>query len=187
MSKPRRWEMIYNTRTEKEQVTEIEYYRALLLLAGVPYTAEFEIKNGYHGYSSDPIYCQPWLMIMTKWGAVKIGWRKRVINIDWRDSNYPDALVEPPESWITHDKGFIHCYGYEQAITALKGMMARFERLDYFASMKDDSDKQAAEIERIAQIERDEKKRKREHEIEQARKLIAEVDGIRVEVVTRES
>lgn len=75
-----------------------------------------EIPNGYSsGISS------PWFIITTRIGRIKIGWRKRVINIDWTESLVKEQGDELfPE--INNTKGtkydkehYIHAWGYEEA------------------------------------------------------------------------
>lgn len=45
-----------------------------------------QIPNNYQ--PSDPFYALkfPWLLVTTRRGRIKLGWRKRVIEIDWSDS-----------------------------------------------------------------------------------------------------
>jgi hypothetical protein len=51
------------------------------LLALFPGCGHKKIPNEY---SSDPN--RPWLNVFTPKGTIKIGWRKRVINIDWSET-----------------------------------------------------------------------------------------------------
>ena len=73
-----------------------------------------EIPNGY---SNDEYFKMfPWFIITTKLGRIKIGWRKRVIEIDWSDS----AIVfEADDIFPTEDTTkigkLIHAWDYEQA------------------------------------------------------------------------
>ena len=57
---------------------------AFLQLAGMvnDYSEIFEIKNEYCDC------CDPWWLVKTKWGLIKMGWRKRVADIDWSDTPY---------------------------------------------------------------------------------------------------
>ena len=71
-----------------------------------------EIPNGY--CSS---YCckhLPWFIVTTNKGRIKIGWRKRVINIDWSDSIIEeDADTLFPNEDVTKFDKTIHAWGYE--------------------------------------------------------------------------
>lgn len=73
-----------------------------------------EIPNGY---CSD--YCCKhlhWFIITTNKGRIKIGWRKRVINIDWSDSIISEnaETLFPSEDVTKFDKT-IHAWGLEKA------------------------------------------------------------------------
>lgn len=73
-----------------------------------------EIENGY---CSD--YCckhLPWFVVTTVKGRIKIGWRKRVINITWDESTIEETAENlfPDEDVTKFDKT-IHAWGYEKA------------------------------------------------------------------------
>lgn len=73
-----------------------------------------EIPNGYcsNGCCAD----KPWFIVTTKIGRIKIGWRKRVINIDWSDSeNKTEAKVLFPDEDVTKYDRDIHACSYEKA------------------------------------------------------------------------
>lgn len=58
----------------------------------------------------------PWLIVTTKKGHIKIGWRKRVIVIDWSASIIEaesDTLF--PDEDVTKGEKYIHAWGYEKA------------------------------------------------------------------------
>lgn len=58
----------------------------------------------------------PWYVVTTPKGRIKIGWRKRVINIDWSDSiiegNSKDLF---PDEDVTRFEKTIHAWGYDKA------------------------------------------------------------------------
>lgn len=58
----------------------------------------------------------PWLLVTTTKGHIKIGWRKRVIVIDWSDS---DVKVKAKDLFqgeeTTMDGTMIHAWGYDKA------------------------------------------------------------------------
>lgn len=73
-----------------------------------------EIPNGYCSE-----YCckhLPWFIVTTTKGRIKIGWCKRVINIDWSDSTIKETSTNlfPDEDVTKFDKT-IHAWGYEKA------------------------------------------------------------------------
>lgn len=69
-----------------------------------------EIPNEYHPNG------HPWLMVTTKIGHIKIGWRKSVINIDWSETivNEKAETLFVNED-VTKDKKSIHAHGYTKA------------------------------------------------------------------------
>ena len=73
-----------------------------------------EIPNGYCSQ-----YCckhLPWFVVTTRIGRFKIGWRKRVISIDW--SQCPNTKIAEelfPQENVTKDERLIHAWSYEKA------------------------------------------------------------------------
>lgn len=69
---------------------------------------------------------RPWFVVTTPIGRVKIGWRKRVINIDWSESSLKEKAVELfPDEETTRVDQLIHAWDYERArayIQTLLGM-----------------------------------------------------------------
>lgn len=65
-------------------------------------------------YDSESI--EPWYSVTTYKGIIKIGWRKRVINIDWTlsDIEYNGRELFASED-VTKDDKFIHACSYEKA------------------------------------------------------------------------
>lgn len=73
-----------------------------------------EIPNGYCSE-----YCckhLPWFIVTTNKGRIKIGWRKRVIHIEWTDTIIEDnAETLFSEEDVTKYGKVIHAWGYEKA------------------------------------------------------------------------
>lgn len=68
-----------------------------------------ETTNEYGGLT-------PWYLVTTKIGRIKIGWRKRVIQIDWLGSQQTlkaDQLF--PNENVTKACWMIHAWGYDKA------------------------------------------------------------------------
>ena len=74
-----------------------------------------EIPNGYCPCA----ICNqtsPWFIVTTSKGKIKIGWRKRVINIDWKDSLIKESSETLfPNEDVTRWETGIHAWGYEKA------------------------------------------------------------------------
>lgn len=81
------------------------------LLSLFPGCGHKEIPNEY---GKDPN--RPWFNVFTPKGTVKIGWRKRVINIDWSQTIVAaggDELF--PNEDVTKGNHYIHAWSYEKA------------------------------------------------------------------------
>ncbi len=58
----------------------------------------------------------PWFNVTTSKGVIKIGWRSRVINIDWSDSDIKSKAEELfPEERVTKGDHYIHAWDYDKA------------------------------------------------------------------------
>lgn len=80
------------------------------------------IPNGYCSRAC----CKhlPWYNVTTRAGVFTIGWRKRVINIDWSKSLCEkDSDVVFPEVTDTKGDGYIHAYSYEDAKNYITRLM----------------------------------------------------------------
>lgn len=78
-----------------------------------------EIPNGYCSQACCIHY--PWFIVTTKIGHIKIGWRKRVINIDWSKTNQKKSANELfPNEDVTKEGHSIHAWGYDKAKEYLK-------------------------------------------------------------------
>lgn len=104
---------------------EQEEIRSILDRSEIPYEKMVAIPNRYHP-NPDPVYYAPWFMVHTPKGRILIGWRKRVISIDWSRSNLVaqgSEVVDNPD--VTHWAKGVHCYGDERAIEALRRLWTR--------------------------------------------------------------
>jgi hypothetical protein len=79
-----------------------------------------EVKNEYCSCER----CAPWFLVHTELGTFKIGWRKRVINLDWslvektlqeRYGCKTNLLALFTDEEVTKDTNFIHAWGLEKA------------------------------------------------------------------------
>lgn len=82
-----------------------------------------EIPNGYCSR-----YCckhLPWFIVTTSKGRIKIGWRKRVIQIDWTDS---DIIATAEHLFLNEEvtKGpkYIHAWSIEKAKEYINKLLA---------------------------------------------------------------
>ena len=99
-----------------------EQMLALFLLAGIRVDSQDELPNEY--WPRVPNYQQlrdesPWWLVHTEFGMVKIGWRKRVISIDWRRTAVRAVVTEDD---VTKDDTYVHAYSYVKALEYLTAL-----------------------------------------------------------------
>lgn len=100
--------------TDKETQDAVESDRIGILSCFPDRIYVKEIPNGYCGDAC----CEhePWFEVTTTVGVIRIGWRKRVLNIDWSQSDVTvmaDVLF--PSEDVTKFDRTIHAWGYEKA------------------------------------------------------------------------
>jgi len=101
-----------------------ERISAILTLANFPVTGRWEMMNQYWPRCADyakAVIETPWWLVRTPWGMVVIGWRKRVINIDWTDTPLRVIITE---DGTTKDTERVHAWSEEKAIEYLKALRA---------------------------------------------------------------
>ena len=96
--------------------------KAIFLLAGIPIINIYEIKNGY--WPDHPDYDEirrqnPWWLVLTEYGMIKIGWRKRVIEISWHDVDAKFYFVVTEDDVWKNEK-HVHAYSYSKAVEYLR-------------------------------------------------------------------
>jgi len=102
-------------------IEEERKFREIFEKAGFKDIRMLSLPNGYCSCE----HCAPWFNVNTEFGTVQIGWRKRVINIDW--SSMRETLKKcgelPNTSFIslfgeenvTKGSDGIHAYGWDKA------------------------------------------------------------------------
>lgn len=91
-----------------------EKFRQIFATAGFKNIKTNATQNRYCGCD----YCAPWFNVKTKYGNILIGWRKRVINIDWsgltkREDRRLLHLFNGED--VTKEFAYIHAYGWDKA------------------------------------------------------------------------
>lgn len=93
---------------------EEKYFKDIFEKAGFQTIQMSALPNGYCPCE----HCAPWFEVSTEVGTFKIGWRKRVINLDWsatQKNHYPLFMDED----VTKSEFDIHAWGPEKAIEYL--------------------------------------------------------------------
>lgn len=91
---------------------------ALFLLAGFKVDRLWQLENKY--WPKVPEYdCArtPWWLVKTEIGLVEIGWRKRVISINWSDTTIRKIVTEDT---VTKGDSYVHAYSLEKAVEYLR-------------------------------------------------------------------
>ena len=91
---------------------ELKYFQEIFAAAGFNKTEFTPIPNQYCPCE----HCAPWFDVKTELGVIRIGWRKRVINIE---CNWNDLKQLFPNEDVTKEKNYIHAWGKEKAIEYL--------------------------------------------------------------------
>ena len=102
----------------------------LFALAGIEAIRFEALIDGYGYDPDDPRYYETlprcaWWFVKTKVGWIKIGWRKRVINIEWSDTPILQVLTDDS---VTKGLTYIHAWSEEDALKYLKLLAVEINR-----------------------------------------------------------
>lgn len=110
------WAKINNADERSKHVTELA---GLFILAGFD-KIYVEVIDNQYSVDAD-YYRTPWIIVTTGFGRIILGWRKRVLNLDWSDSTIKaDGNKLFSDEKTTTDKRYVHCHGKEKAVEYLK-------------------------------------------------------------------
>lgn len=99
---------------------KLEELQAILVLAGITPNGIQKIENQYwpnHPNYDDMRQQYPWWSVTTEDGAITIGWRKRVIHIDWTRSNRRGQVTTDD---VTLDSNMVHAWSFPKAVEYLR-------------------------------------------------------------------
>ena len=94
----------------------------------------FVMQHIPNEYCHDIIHCTmcaDWFNVNTRWGNIKIGWRKRVINIDWSGLKNPSKingyeLFKDEDTTKSNDS--VHAWGWEKCTDYLTAIRETLEK-----------------------------------------------------------
>jgi len=75
--------------------------------------------------------CADWFNVNTRWGNIKIGWRKSVINIDWSGLKNPSKIngyVLFKDEDTTKSNDSIHAGGWDKCTDYLTAIRETLEK-----------------------------------------------------------
>lgn len=105
----------------------LQKLQAMFLLADIDV---FQIKMVPNGYWPDSYVelnrANPWFEVSTPMGVITIGWRKRVIEITWKNIPVNEIITQDDT-----DKGhrYVHAWNYGAAVTYLANLRRHYEML----------------------------------------------------------
>lgn len=92
----------------------LEYFEKIVQEAGVGKHYLTPTMNRYWNDKN----VDPWVVVHTAFGRIEIGWRKRVIQIDWADTKKNLGELFSKEG-VTFAEEFVHAWGRDQAVKFL--------------------------------------------------------------------
>jgi len=97
-----------------------ELARSIFISAGFEVQKMWELANGYwpRSYLKEREK-SPWWLVKTEIGLIIIGWRKRVISIDWSDTKVRAIVTE---DYVTKDEAYVHAWSVDKAVSYLKAL-----------------------------------------------------------------
>lgn len=106
----------YEQRRQREHLE----FQAIFTLAEIGSIEWYRLENNYWpAYPSYFALRTPWYLVKTDFGLIKIGWRKRVINIDWSDTGIRHVVTADE---VTKNETMVHAWTKEKAIEYLKSL-----------------------------------------------------------------
>jgi hypothetical protein len=95
--------------------------KSLFTVAGFRVGRAWELVNQYWGKND---VRGPWWLVQTDIGPVRIGWRKRVIEIEWEACSYGHQPVRGivTEDDVTKDQTSVHAYSMVKAALYLAAL-----------------------------------------------------------------
>lgn len=102
--------------------------RSMLRVAGIKYRSLYQLENRYwpKAYVNERAN-SPWWLIVLDQGEIVIGWRKRVISINWSATPFRKIVTEDN---VTKGEDHVHAYSMFKAteyLVSLKACMKEME------------------------------------------------------------
>jgi len=108
---------------------KLEEVKSLFTLAGIPILATWELMNDYWPRSAvhyhKLIIESPWWLVKTPVGLIKIGWRKRVISIEWEDTPIRKIITEDS---VTKNQTMVHAWEMKKVLEYLTALAAEMPK-----------------------------------------------------------
>lgn len=105
---------------------DLKKFKNCFTKAGFEDFVLISIPNEYCHDIKNCTICSSWFNVETKWGVIKIGWRKRVINIDWSHIEKVNGNEIFKDQETTTGEYMVHAWGYEKCIEYLEKLKESF-------------------------------------------------------------
>jgi hypothetical protein len=116
--------IIHEYYPEHSEKSKWETFEAMFKQAGLAIEKHREITNGYFPRCyTKSVAENPWWLVKTPWGFIEIGWRKRVISIDW--SGTPLRMIITQDD-VTKSETMVHAWTEEKCVEYLTELRRRF-------------------------------------------------------------
>ncbi len=129
--------------------------QAIFLLAGIDLISALPIDNQYNKDRTE----DPWWLVTTPHGVICLGWRNRVISIEWSNTGVAYPLIDPEGRELNSFKHPVkngntqwetgaHAYGFGQTVdilTALKHSIANNDYVKEFWTANPDKEEEKTE------------------------------------------
>jgi len=121
-------------------LSELEV-RSAFTLAGIEVLNLWQLQNGYGGElrtmdaSGNPTteeamnfvrynHFNPWWLVKTKLGLIRLGWRKRVIHLDWEDTGFKANVTDEA---VTKSDSMVHAWSLVDLVRYLTRLRELWE------------------------------------------------------------
>lgn len=108
-----RYQLVREEKNAKPIFPE-EQVKAFFTVAGISVSKMWPVLNRYWGENNTR---GPWWLVKTELGYIQLGWRKRVISIDWSDTAIRKIVTEDN---VTKGMDHVHAYSEEDVVKYLK-------------------------------------------------------------------
>jgi len=111
----------HNRRDEMSRDSRAEV-ESILTLAGLKPIRMWELVNGY--WPNSPNYDdvrKPWWLAQTSVGLIRIGWRKRVMTIDWEATAVRFIVTDDD---VTKGDTMVHAWSAAKAVEYMSNLRA---------------------------------------------------------------
>jgi hypothetical protein len=91
-----------------------EQAESIMTRAGLPFREKWELANQY--WPDAPDYDdvrRPWWLFNTRHGLIRIGWRKRVIEIDWTSIGATERVTDDD---VSKGDSYVHAWTVAKAV-----------------------------------------------------------------------